>query len=190
LNGSAQRFANDLDRDTIVNLLEKAFHDHVHGFVSMNPAAHAVEDLFFVDSTSRRTVSAFDIVRLNFEAWNGITSSVIAQHQRIASLISVGLLSSRINLDHATPDDTSFIPQNFLVKQIAVSALSFVMLLSVIADFLTIADEGHAVYFRRCGSTIQVNILMDVSKLAAQTNYGPLQGSIAVDATCLMGKVP
>ena len=70
------------------------------------------------------------------------------------------------------------------------SALSFVMLLSVIADLLTIADEGHAVHFRRCGSTIQVNILMDVSKLAAQTNYGPLQGSIAVDATCLMGKVP
>ncbi len=34
LNGAAERFADDFDRDAIVDLLEETFHDHVHGFLS------------------------------------------------------------------------------------------------------------------------------------------------------------
>src|SRR5262245_42710271 len=78
-DGVAERLAHGFDGDPVVDAVEKTFHDHVHGFIPRQPAAHAVEDLFGIDAAGGRTMSAAHVVGLDFKARNGVGPAIGAE---------------------------------------------------------------------------------------------------------------
>ena len=130
------------------------------------------------------------VVGFDFKTGYGIAAGLITQHQRIAALITVCLLRGRIDFDHASPDNTGVIPQDFFVKQVAVSPLCFMMLLCVITDLLAITGERYAVHFGSGSTTVQIDVLMNVRQFAAQTDNRPLQRSVAAHDAGLMREMP
>ena len=172
LNSSAQCFPDHFDGNAVVDLLEEAFDDHVHGFFFPDTATLSIEDLFFVDPTCGCSVCAADIIGLNFQTGDTVTAGIGAEHQSVTALVAVCLLSCGINFNHAAPDDSGIIPQNFFVQQVTVSSLLTVVLLSVVADFLAFAGECDAVDFRLSRSSVQIDVLMNVAEAAAETDDG------------------
>jgi hypothetical protein len=87
-------FANRFDGDPIEYLLEEAGNDHTHGFPACESSRLGVEDEFFIDPTAGATVCAPHIVSLDFETWDGVRSGLIAEHEIVVALITIGLLCS------------------------------------------------------------------------------------------------
>src|SRR5579872_3509671 len=67
----AECFAHRLDGDPVVDAVEEALDDHVHGLVPRESAAHAIKNLLGVHLAGRGSVRAAHVVGLDFEPGNG-----------------------------------------------------------------------------------------------------------------------
>jgi hypothetical protein len=91
-HGLTQRLPNDFDGDTVIDPLEKAFHDHVHGFQASESATHTIKKLFFIDLAARRPVGTTNVVGFNLKARDRINATGFTQKQAVVSLIAIGFL--------------------------------------------------------------------------------------------------
>jgi len=110
----------------------------VHRFVFAKAAAHAIKDLFFVNLSRGGSVSATDVVSLDFQTGDCIHAARRRQHQGVIALVTVGFLSHLVDLDHPAPDHARTISQHVFVQQIRPRIGGVVRLLSVIRDDLAV----------------------------------------------------
>ena len=61
--------------------------------------------LFFVDTAGCCPVSAANVIGFDFQAGNGVGSSISTQHERIVTLITICFLCIRIDFNHPSPDN-------------------------------------------------------------------------------------
>lgn len=157
-------FANRFDGDAIKNLLEEAGNDHSHGFPARKSSRLGVEDEFLIDPAAGTAVCAAYIVSLDLETWDRVRSGLVAEHQIIVALITIGLLRSGVDLDHAAPDCPGSILENRFVKEVAGAMWGNVMLQRVVDQMLFIACEHNAVDLATGAGLDQGDPLIDLGK--------------------------
>ncbi len=72
-NGLAQCFAYRVNRDAIKDLLKEASDNRANRFFASQAAGLAIEDLFFIDTSSSGSMSAADVIGFDFQT--GIESA-------------------------------------------------------------------------------------------------------------------
>jgi hypothetical protein len=186
----AERFADRLDSDSIEDLLEEPGDDHAHGFSPRESSRLGVEDQFFVDSSTGAAVRAADVIGLDFEAWDRIRSRLVAEHQVIISLVTIGFLRSRIDFDQASPNGARSVLENRFVEEVARAVRGDMVLESVVYQMLSIASEHHPVDLAARSRFYESDLLIYLRKARPHGGHGPLNRRISSDAGSLMGKVP
>ncbi len=186
----AERFADGLHRDAVVDAVKEAFDDHVHGLVPREPAAHAIENLFGIDAASGRPVRATDVVGLDLEPGNRIGPAIGAEEQAVVSLVSIGHLGRRVDANHSPPDDPRLVAQHVFVEKVAAGIGGLVCLLRVVRQELPIGGERDAIDFSGGPRPGQGDFLVNVGQSCADPADGPLQGGAASDNPRLMSQMP
>ena len=75
---------------------------------------------------------ATHVIGQNFQARDRVRTCLFAQHQIAISLIAVGLLGARRNINHALPHGPAAVAQRTFEQQIAGGVLGVVVLLCIV----------------------------------------------------------
>ena len=99
-------------------------------------------------------------------------------------------LTRSVDLDHSPPHGARFILQRGLVEKVARAAWRFMMLQRVIGQVLGGFGKQHAIDLASSTFPNQTDMLVYLGESRTESCDRPLQGSVSIDESFLMGEVP
>src|ERR1051326_336966 len=102
-----ETFPHAFKRNALEDGIKESLHHNLFRFCLRDAARLEIEERLLFELAYRRAMGTADIVRQDFQTWNGICPSALAQDDIPIRLITICFLRAGSDVDHALPHRTT-----------------------------------------------------------------------------------